>query len=274
MVAPLSAKTKFKMVADQSDCPELPMSAPDPIALELPHGVRFSSTGLAVPSPLTDDQWEEVAISLIKIEKGVQFALGDWWANRHKNYNSEDKDNFEKRFGYSRDSLNNLASVARSIHPSSRNENLSWSHHVAVAKLDPPDQSRCLNKAEGMKWSVRKLRDYIDKNYGSSEPDGVVTEAASAWHAELLERARSQTALLDMGAKQSERLRDLSDSALAELVDACEAATMCWREISNDVKRAARGATRERAADSESKRRPHRERLNAKPPADETPCRN
>lgn len=60
--------------------------------------------------------------------------------------------------GLSYSTVANCASVYRKIESSRRRENLSWSHHEAVAKLEPQDQDKYLEKADSGKWTRQKLR--------------------------------------------------------------------------------------------------------------------
>jgi hypothetical protein len=55
----------------------------------------------------------------------------------------------------------NYGSVARAVPTSRRNEALTYSHHVAVAKLKPEYQTKFLRDATRFEWSSKKLRQKI-----------------------------------------------------------------------------------------------------------------
>ncbi len=61
--------------------------------------------------------------------------------------------------GYiSGDQLQRYESVARRVPAENRNPNLSWSCHVAVARLSSPGQRRLLAQAEQNGWNSEELR--------------------------------------------------------------------------------------------------------------------
>src|SRR5690606_4701335 len=51
--------------------------------------------------------------------------------------------------------------VANAVKFSLRKENLTWSHHIEIASLEPEEQAAWLNRAEVERWSVRRLREEI-----------------------------------------------------------------------------------------------------------------
>src|SRR5262249_41792955 len=65
--------------------------------------------------------------------------------------------------GYDYQTLANDKTVARSIQLSRRRENLSWSHHEAVASLPEPEQDRLLDEAEREELTMRQLRQRVQQ---------------------------------------------------------------------------------------------------------------
>jgi hypothetical protein len=51
--------------------------------------------------------------------------------------------------------------VSEKVPRSIRRENLSWSHHRAVAALEPPEQVEWLERAEDERLSHHQLRDKL-----------------------------------------------------------------------------------------------------------------
>jgi hypothetical protein len=76
---------------------------------------------------------------LARVEKGVQWCVGDWWAfgkHRYGDHAAAAKGIFGKRsFG----GLRNCGSVARAFETSRRRDVLSFEHHREVRKLPPPE---------------------------------------------------------------------------------------------------------------------------------------
>lgn len=102
-------------------------------------------------------QWAEVGRRFGSVGRNIQWVLGDWIA-----YGNE---RFGERYaraatitGYDRQTLMNMVYVATHFPVSRRRENLSWSHHEALAALDSADQARWLDEAAEHRWSVSDLR--------------------------------------------------------------------------------------------------------------------
>lgn len=111
-------------------------------------------------TPLGDmsfEQWESAGAQLQTMGRAWQFWCGDWL-----NYG-------EQRFGekyaqavettdFARQTLVNVASIAKRVSPERRRRELSWSHHEAVAALPPAEQDRWLSEAEQEGYTIRRLR--------------------------------------------------------------------------------------------------------------------
>jgi hypothetical protein len=134
-----------------------------PIALNLPHGTMLYPTALEIPPDLDLDAWEAIGEHLAKIEKGLQWALGDWWVYGEHEYGERKAVAKAKGIPYEFGSLMNLGYVARRVTTSLRNEALSFNHHTAVAPLEPEDQKKWLPKAARGKWSVKVLRRHMNE---------------------------------------------------------------------------------------------------------------
>lgn len=131
----------------------------------LPHNdlFRFTPTGLLVTGEPDFATWEQLGQRLHYIEGAVHWWIGDWlnygegrWGQMY----SQALEATEFTYG----TLANDKFVAGQIEFSLRNENLSFSHHVEVAKLPPNAQQRWLDKAEREELSTRDLRHRIRRN--------------------------------------------------------------------------------------------------------------
>lgn len=132
---------------------------------------KFSSTGLQVVGHPTFEQWQETGQYLKYVESAIQWWIGDWlnygdirWGDMYTQAIEESD--------YAKGTLQNIKYVTGKIESSQRNENLSYSHHVEVASLDPPLQSELLNLAEEDILTVRELRQKVKKAKGDDEPSG------------------------------------------------------------------------------------------------------
>jgi hypothetical protein len=125
---------------------------------------RVTPTSLALQQGLSPDEWCRVLILLGRIGRGSQWWLGDA-LNYGEGAYGEAHAQYVEQAGYSVKTLLNLSWVAAAVAPERRREDLSWSHHEAVAGLDADKQVAWLAVAadgdHGLPWSVPKLRQAI-----------------------------------------------------------------------------------------------------------------
>lgn len=148
--------------------------------------IQITRTGLEVTSDLTFDEWQSMATRFGAAMSSAAFVIGDWLVYGEDHFRGQLRlPGFEKEkiagqkvssdvydealrlTGLDRTTLATYAYVARRVPHSLRNEQLSWEHHKAVAKLEHEDQERWLKIAEGeveskaSPVSTRRLRKSI-----------------------------------------------------------------------------------------------------------------
>lgn len=123
-------------------------------------GVRITPTGLRLKDLMNIAQFTAVGEALFLLSSASKFCLGDWaeQAPRHESAYRQ----MAEKYGYEVSSLDNMASVCRRVPISLRNENLTFNHHVAVAKLDTNNQKKYLQAAVDEGLSVRALRERVN----------------------------------------------------------------------------------------------------------------
>jgi hypothetical protein len=148
------------------------------MSLTLPDCPKFtvSRTGLAVHTKLSFEEWAALAPRLNEASRCIAFLIGDWLIYGEAHFAKPGKQParrvgsaaYERAMaatGLDRSTLITYAYVARRVSASLRNEDLSWEHHKAVAKLEARDQTRWLKTAlNGDKSGVvstRRLRKSI-----------------------------------------------------------------------------------------------------------------
>jgi hypothetical protein len=130
------------------------------MSLTLPdcHKFTVSRTGLAVHTELSFEEWAALAPRLNEASRCVAFLIGDWLIYGEAHFAKPGKEParrvdsaaYERAMaatGLDRSTLITYAYVARRVPSSLRNEDLSWEHHKAVAKLEARDQTRWLKTA-------------------------------------------------------------------------------------------------------------------------------
>lgn len=102
-------------------------------------------------------EWSRAAQKLGALDRCSPWWIGD--CIRYGNAKFGEKySRAAKLTGYDAQTLMNRVYVASHIEVSRRRENLSWSHHDAVASLTPDVQDRWLDLATEHKMSVADLR--------------------------------------------------------------------------------------------------------------------
>lgn len=111
--------------------------------------------------PSKDDlqppEWAAIGRELGGISRCNQWWLGDWVRYGNAKF-GEKYSRASKITGYDAQTLMNMVYVSSRIEISRRRENLSWSHHEAVAPLEPELQDHWLDRAIADKFSVSDLR--------------------------------------------------------------------------------------------------------------------
>lgn len=241
MIARVSAFTRYK--AEFKDDAEFECLAEDtkPLDLSLPHNAQIALTGLIISSEIERNQWEQIGAKLGKMSTGVQWALGDWIAfgERRFKLSKSAVTKIAKKVGYTFDSLMNLASVSRKVDRSLRNERLSYSHHVAVAALEQKEQEQFLSKAAQEGWSIKQLREEINKDREPSFPEKTPEQVANYWLEDFETWANVQPrfSLFNVRAHPHDMLVLLDDGRFERLVEISDGATQRWSSWSQQLKK-------------------------------------
>lgn len=111
-------------------------------------------------TPITElgvREWAEAGRRIGSVGRNIQWLLGDWIAYGNQKF-GERYARAAKITGYDPQTLMNMVYVATRFSISRRRENLSWSHHEALASQEPVEQDRWLDQAAMHHWSVLDLR--------------------------------------------------------------------------------------------------------------------
>lgn len=119
--------------------------------------IELTSTGLILRDGLPYEQWEAIGIALQRLERTIQFAIGDWLNYGDTAYGEKYAQAIEQT-EHSYGTLRNYAYVAERVDLSLRSDNLGYSHYKEVAPLDPQLQEMFLDWAIGEGATVKELR--------------------------------------------------------------------------------------------------------------------
>lgn len=156
----------------------------------LEEGGLLTATSFDLPSAdLSFEHYEMIGRWLGQVRDTSAFWLADWLVFGEGIYGERYAQAVEAT-GRSRHTLANYAYVGSHVARSRRREDLSFSHHVEVAKLDGDGQQHWLAQAAEGGWSVETLRLALRENgHGPAEQP--------AWSdRERVAREREQQAVL------------------------------------------------------------------------------
>ena len=127
--------------------------------------------GLRLSGALSFDNWQRTGSQISKLADLSSWCLGDWLAYGECQYTSRYRRAVEI-VGLNYQTLRNYAWVARRFDLSRRRDNLSFQHHMEVAKLPPAEQDQWLDMATKHGWTTSQLRRQIRDGEGvNSEND-------------------------------------------------------------------------------------------------------
>jgi N6-adenosine-specific RNA methylase IME4 len=117
-----------------------------------------SRLALDLPETTTIEEWAAMGRALAKLDKGVQWWIGDWWIFGGHAYGERAAVVAQGIFNRSFGGCRNAGVVARAFKASRRRDALPWSHHAEVAGLEPDIADTILDDAETNDWSSRDVR--------------------------------------------------------------------------------------------------------------------
>lgn len=155
------------------------------------------------------DEWLDIVKQLCgtyeatgRVHVRIMFSLGDALAFGERQFGEEFAQAIEdtrRALGITAKTASNAAYVAAKVESSRRRENLTLSHHEAVASLDAAGQDATLALAEREKMTVAELRNHVARM--------ALTEADKATIA-----AQTEKPVEDMSASEiKRRLREASE---------------------------------------------------------------
>ncbi len=123
----------------------------------VPVDVALTETAWQPTAALTFEQWAAIGGTLQRMGRAWQWWIGDWILHGAEHY-AETYAAAIDTTGLEVQTLSNIASVSRRIPASRRREELSWSHHEAVACLPAAEQDEWLARAIAEGMTVARLR--------------------------------------------------------------------------------------------------------------------
>ena len=127
----------------------------------------FTDGRAYLSSPPELDDFEEPLSKLAWMQRHIYWWIGDTILSGEKFFGDDIYQAVDPDISV--DLLQRCVAVSAKFPPGHRNPNLSWSHHLAVIKLDPRIRVVALRKAEVERWSSQELQKYVRSQWGKRE---------------------------------------------------------------------------------------------------------
>jgi hypothetical protein len=205
---------------------------------QLVGGAKASATALLLPDNISIEDWVKIGDALHRYETGVQWWLGDWWHYGAHKYGDRIKRVAKGIFNYQFGTLANYGYVAGRIKPSLRNEALTLSHHYQVAKFEPPEQKKWLDRAARCHWSTRDLQSKIkEKERPLTDETGARDQTATRERLKdnFLAAAAKAEGLADDARPIEKHVEQLSDEERTKLFEAATKSAQAWSAVAEIV---------------------------------------
>jgi hypothetical protein len=142
---------------------------------DLERNGAISATGLHLSKPdLSYEEFEAIGFLLGRMHQSLRFAIGDWLLLGEQLFPALVYQAAEA-LGISEEGMREYLRVSERVPRSTRRKSLSWSHHRAVAALDPPEQKEWLKKAADENLSHHALREALKSEGATNAARGSLT---------------------------------------------------------------------------------------------------
>ena len=121
---------------------------------------EVSAVGWHGPAGMEFDEWVRVGNTLQQVGNSINWWVGDWLNYGESKWGEMYAQAIEIT-GWEYERLRRAKWVSGAVELCLRKHNLSWSHHIEIAKLSKDEQERWLQRAESEGLSVTALRDAI-----------------------------------------------------------------------------------------------------------------
>ncbi len=118
---------------------------------------EFKETGLQMAEGTTFDEWLAMGETLKRMDRAVQWWIGDWLNIGESNYGEMYAQAVDET-GAAYQTLANYKWVAAAIEFSRRRESVKFGVHAEIASLPESKHAEYLDRSEAENWTVREAR--------------------------------------------------------------------------------------------------------------------
>lgn len=160
-----------------ADQPQTDLTKPAGGPLMVHKRVQFTRTAAILPSRLSVEDWEETTLMVGQLREVSRFWQGDLLNAGQLRYGEKYSQALDS-FGLDAGSLRNICSVAAKFTPARRREELSWTHHRAVAALPDAQADALLQRAIDEGFSTAELTSIVREiKAGTGDADTIAPTA-------------------------------------------------------------------------------------------------
>ena len=178
-------------------------------------GITMSPTGIKFASTVTQQQWldfgEKHMINAVRVQKSAPFWLGDFINHGEHKYGEKYAQALSYT-DYDEHYLRTVAYACRQVKPKDRNENLTFSHHYAVARLPEQMQKKALAEGESERMNIKEFRAHLDKLVPLKERPG--TKMLNEQRFDGFISAYSKSVKIEINSEEKKLMRASWDGAL------------------------------------------------------------
>lgn len=142
----------------------------------------LTPTGLSIDGQPTAEEWLAVGAQLVELGNASAWAIGDWLAY------GEGREDLGAMYRHAVDltkrsygSLAQCARVSKAFAVEARFNDLSWSHHQAVAGVAPDERRVLLERAADEAWTRDDLRDRLRERRATTQPRHLCPKCGWRW---------------------------------------------------------------------------------------------
>ena len=119
---------------------------------------RVTSTGLVVTGDPSFEEWEHVGERLAALERGLQWAIGDWLNYGSRKYARGRYETVAASLSLEKETVRKYAQVAAAYESGIRIPDLTFLHHQIAAALPAQQRQALLLEAGRRGWSASRLK--------------------------------------------------------------------------------------------------------------------
>lgn len=144
----------------------------------------LTETSYTLPEGLNIGKWLAIGETLQRMERSVQWWLGDWWNYGERRYgemaSQASKDAVQDATGHTYQTVRNAGIVAEKFESARRRADVPFSYHEAVSALPPDEADGLLDEAVVEGWKRAEIREQAKDRKQAIAVEAALSQPAPA----------------------------------------------------------------------------------------------